>query len=90
MEFIYEYKKNESGELEYCETCQFEAPLCEFDNYNPRKTKENPKILLCEICSSTLLGSEIQNQFSVSPLALAQAFNLILRKLHDLKREDKC
>ena len=87
MEFIYEYKKNEFGELECCEICCSEAPLCEFDHYNPRKKIETPTVFLCEICSGTLLGSEIQHNNDLSPKALTQALNLLLRKLNDLKIE---
>lgn len=85
MEFLYKFEKNEHGEIEYCHTCKCEALVCEFDNPDLRKRKDEPKILLCEICSGTHVGSEIRlNHEFLSPLAFAQAMNLLIIKLYKL------
>lgn len=84
MKFEYKFIKieDEDDEFEYCNTCQCPVPLCEFDNPDLRKRKEEPKVLLCEICSSTCLGSEIRSyEKTITPLALAQALNLVLDKI---------
>lgn len=82
MLFEYKFVKNEYGEVEYCHTCKCEALVCEFDNPNLRDGQLQPKVLLCEVCSGTHVGAEIRlKNDKLSPLAFAQAINLLLIKL---------
>lgn len=86
MEFEYKFVKTENGDIEYCHTCACEAMVCEFDNPDLRARQEQRKVLLCEICSGTHIGSEIRiNQEFISPFAFAQALNLVLNKIKELK-----
>ena len=90
MEFIYEFIKNEHGEIEYCHTCKNEAAVCEFDNPDIRERQNQRKVLICEICSGTHVGSEIRlKRESVSPTAFAQALNLILNKVRELRGKNE-
>ena len=92
MKFEYKFIKieDEDDEFEYCNTCQCPAPLCEFDNPDWKKKKETPRVLLCEICSSTNLGSEIRSHNeAVSPLALAQTLNFVLDKISMMVQNGK-
>jgi len=92
MKFEYKFIKieGEDDEFEYCNTCQCPAPLCEFDNPDMRERKETPVVLLCEICSSTTLGSQIRSyNESVTPLSLAQALNLVLDKISMMVQNGK-
>lgn len=82
MEFEYKILKTEDGYIETCDSCGSDAYLCEYENYN--MTLEKPKVLLCEICSSTLLASEIDRGYeSVSPRVFAQVMNLFWNKMRE-------
>lgn len=86
MEFNYKFIRNEYGELECCYSCHCEVMLFEFKNPDYRKRLIQEKVLLCEICASTQVGSDINmGREIISPLAFAQTMNLILDKITGLK-----
>ncbi len=82
MDFIYKIIKDENGEIEECYLCTCAVALLEFDNPDLYKRSLQPKVLLCELCSSTTLGFSIIRDNGITPLALAQSINLILSKLN--------
>lgn len=82
----YKYIKDGPKYFNECESCGWVAPLASFPIHNPPKKfegKENK--LICEVCSSTIVGIATEYESSsYQPLnlfvALAQGINLVLDK----------
>lgn len=80
----YEIVKNEYDDVQGCYSCGCEVPLHGFDWGPPyNEPHETDKIMLCEICASTHIGSSARRGYTGHETAriIAQVANHLIDKL---------
>ena len=89
MTIEYKYVKTDDS-FEDCNSCGAEAPVFEFTQ-NRNFPRENNKVFLCELCSSTRIGNahEYPEQFPDHVLmkTIAAVGNIILDKTTDRTKD---